>query len=85
MLFDAKGHLPGMPKSSPNGSVAQGVRQGWLDRPGRPIQPVASMVRRGAVSELDVLALEEIARHPYHQEFLALFGLRWLLVQSLAD
>jgi hypothetical protein len=43
------------------------------------------MVRRGAVSELDVLALEEIARHPYHQEFLALFGLRWLRVQSLAD
>lgn len=38
-----------------------------------------------AVSELDVLALEEIARHPYHQEFLALFGLRRLRMQSLAD
>ncbi|SJM29587.1 hypothetical protein BQ8482_111517 [Mesorhizobium delmotii] len=52
------------------------VKDGWIDRDER-CNLLPLLIRRGAVSELDVLTPEEIARHPYYQEFLAPFGLRW--------
>ncbi|RUV01681.1 MAG: helix-turn-helix transcriptional regulator [Mesorhizobium sp.] len=77
MLFDAKGHLPGIPKSRRMGpSLETYIKDGWIDRDDR-YNLLPLLVRRGAVSELDVLTPEEIARHPYYQEFLAPFGLRW--------
>ncbi len=77
MLFDMNGHLPGVPRSREMGPAFETyVRDGWIDRDERySMAPL--MVRRGVVSELDVLTPEEIAKRPYYQEFLAPFGLRW--------
>ncbi|MER8822622.1 helix-turn-helix transcriptional regulator [Mesorhizobium sp. M0991] len=77
MLFDIKGHLPSIPRSREMGpSFEAYVRDGWIERDERySLAPL--MVRRGVVSELDVLTPEEIAKRPYYQEFLAPFGLRW--------
>lgn len=77
ILFDAKGHLPGIPSSRGMGpSFEAYVRDGWIDRDDR-YNLVPLMVRRGVVSDLDALTPEEIGRKPYYQEFLAPHGLRW--------
>ncbi|MER8814676.1 helix-turn-helix transcriptional regulator [Mesorhizobium sp. M0923] len=77
MLFDMRSHLPSIPRSrkmSP--SFEAYVRDGWIDRDDR-YDLVPLMVRRGVVSELDVLTPEDMAKRPYYQEFLTPFGLRW--------
>ena len=77
MLFDAKGPLPRMPRSREMGpSFEVYVSDGWIDRDDR-YNLVPLIKHRGVVSDLDVLSSEEIDRHPYYQEFLAPFGLRW--------
>jgi DNA-binding CsgD family transcriptional regulator len=77
MLFDAKGPLPRVPRSREMGQAFEAyVRDGWIDRDDRyNLLPLVK--RRGVVSDLDLLSSEEIDRHPYYQEFLAPFGLRW--------
>ncbi|RVG01811.1 helix-turn-helix transcriptional regulator [Sinorhizobium meliloti] len=77
MLFDANGHLPGIPRSRSVGpSFDAYVRDGWIHRDIRyRIAPV--LHQRGAGVDLDIISDAEMARHPYYQDFLAPFGLRW--------
>lgn len=84
MLFDAKGQLPRVPRSGEMGPAFEAyVRDGWINRDDR-YNLVPLMVRRGVVTDLDILSSEEIARHPYYQEFLAPFGLRWFAGVKIA-
>ena len=52
------------------------VRDGWIHRDVR-YSGVPTLVRRGVATEFDFTTVDELARHPYYQEFQAPFGLRW--------
>jgi DNA-binding CsgD family transcriptional regulator len=52
------------------------VADGWIHRDMR-YSGVPAIVRRGVATEFDFTTADEIARHPYYQEFQAPFGLRW--------
>jgi DNA-binding CsgD family transcriptional regulator len=77
ILFDAKNHLPGIPRSRRmEPSFEAYVSKGWIDRDVRyRIAPV--LAQRSAATDFDILSPDQISRHPYYQEFLAPFGLRW--------
>ncbi|MER9963206.1 helix-turn-helix transcriptional regulator [Mesorhizobium sp. M0045] len=77
ILFDANNHLPGIPRGRTlEPSFDEYVRGGWIHRDIRyRIAPV--LHQRGAGVDLDIVSEAEMARHPYYQEFLAPFGLRW--------
>jgi len=77
LLFDMAGPLPGTPCSdSMLPSIEAYVRDGWIDRDER--YRLRSLIEmRGVATDLDLLGFDDIASHPYYQEFLAPFGLRW--------
>ncbi|TPK95521.1 helix-turn-helix transcriptional regulator [Mesorhizobium sp. B2-4-14] len=77
VLFDTKGHLPGIPRSaSMEPSFEAYVRDGWIHHDERyRIVPVIE--RRGVATDLDLLTVEEMHKHPYYREFLEPFDLRW--------
>lgn len=52
------------------------MRDGWHLRDERN-RGIPLMKRRGVIDDLDIFSREEIARHPYYQEFLAPHNLRW--------
>jgi DNA-binding CsgD family transcriptional regulator/PAS domain-containing protein len=76
-LFPVRGRLPNVPFS---GSIAPCteayVRDGWIHRDER-YRSVPVIGRCGVASEFDFTNADEIASHPYYQEFLGRFGLRW--------
>ncbi|WP_287305551.1 hypothetical protein [Mesorhizobium sp.] len=77
LLFDMKGHLPLVPCSRTMAPALDTyVRDGWIDRDER-YRLVNFLDRKGVTSEFDLLTSDDIAKHPYYQEFLAPFGLRW--------
>jgi hypothetical protein len=51
-------------------------RQGWYQRDER-YKGAATLMAKGVVDDLDILTAEAIARHPYYQDFLASFRLKW--------
>jgi PAS domain-containing protein len=76
-LFPIKGRLSRTPYSRSMGaSFEVYVRDGWINHDER-YRGARTMVRRGVMTDLDFATSAEIARHPYYQEFLAPFGLRW--------
>ncbi|ESY94644.1 helix-turn-helix transcriptional regulator [Mesorhizobium sp. LNHC209A00] len=77
VLFDTNGHLPDLPHSpSMRPSFEAYVRDGWNHRDER-YRIVPLIERRGVATDLDLLTADEMDKHPYYQEFLAPFGLRW--------
>ncbi|MBZ9963731.1 helix-turn-helix transcriptional regulator [Mesorhizobium sp. BR1-1-2] len=77
LLFDLNGHLPRIPHSrSTVGSFEAYVRDGWIHRDER-YRLIPFLRRKGVTTDLDIFTSEEIDRHPYYQEFLAHFDLRW--------
>ena len=52
-------------------------RQGWAERAEPRVRWAAALMRKAAMSNVDYMTLEEMARHPYHQELIAPHGLRW--------
>lgn len=52
------------------------VRDGWHLRDER-FRGVPLMQKTGVIDDLDISSAETIASHPYYQEFLAPYGLRW--------
>jgi DNA-binding CsgD family transcriptional regulator/PAS domain-containing protein len=79
------GPLPNVPFSqSLAPSFEAYVRDGWIHRDVRyRVTPV--MARRGVATELDIVTADEIATHPYWQEFLGRFGLRWFAGVKVAS
>lgn len=77
LLLPIKGRLPRIPcSSSMRASLDIYIRDGWIHRDER-YRGVQTMVQRGVTTDLDFASPAEIAGHPYYQEFLAPFGLRW--------
>lgn len=83
---DTKGRLPGIPRSaSIQPSFEAYVRDGWIHHDER-YRIVPLIERRGVATDLDLLTVEEMNKHPYYQEFLAPFDLRWFAgVKAAAD
>ena len=76
LLVPIQGRLPHVPQSrSLDASFETYVKDGWIHRDVR-YQCVPTMLRRGVATEFDFTTTDEIARHPYFQEFLAPHGLR---------
>lgn len=76
-LFPVKGRLPQLPYSpSMAESFETYVTDGWIHRDER-YRALPAVLRKGVATEFDFITPEEIARHPYYQEFLAPHGLRW--------
>nr|WP_245276301.1 helix-turn-helix transcriptional regulator [Mesorhizobium sp. LNHC220B00] len=77
VLFDTKGHLPGIPRSaSMQPSYEAYVRDGWIHHDER-YRVVPLVERRGVATDLDLLTVEEMNKRPYYREFLEPFGLKW--------
>ncbi|AJA59728.1 MULTISPECIES: helix-turn-helix transcriptional regulator [Bradyrhizobium] len=77
LLLPIKGRLPSIPCSgSMRASLDTYIRDGWIHRDER-YRGVQTMVQRGVTTDLDFASPAEISGHPYYQEFLAPFGLRW--------
>ena len=51
-------------------------RNGWYQRDER-YKGASTLMANGVVDDLDIFSTEAIDQHPYYQEFLAPFKLRW--------
>lgn len=84
LLFDIQGHLPILPRTR---SVARSfdayVSGGWIERDER-FRLVPFLRARGVATDEDLLTSDDVARHPYFQEFLAPCGLRWCALVKIA-
>lgn len=84
-LFPMRGRLPNVPHSrSMATSFEAYIRDGWVHRDER-YRGLPVMTRRGVVTDLDFMTADEIARHPYYQEFLAPLKLRWFAGVKVAS
>jgi DNA-binding CsgD family transcriptional regulator/PAS domain-containing protein len=84
LMFPIRGRLPGLPYSpslaAPHDAY---LRDGWIHRDER-YRGVPTLVRRNVFTEFDFTTPDEINRHPYYQEFLAPYGLRWCCCLKVA-
>jgi DNA-binding CsgD family transcriptional regulator len=79
------GSLPNIPKSPEMaGSFEAYIRERWVERDER-YRALPSIVRRGVGTEFDFTTPDDIARHPYYQEFLRPHGLRWFAGVKVAS
>jgi len=77
VVVPISGRLPSFPHTpSMEPSFERYVGDGWVTRDER-YKAVPAILGRGVATELDFTTPEEMARHPYYQEFLAPFDLRW--------
>src|SRR6266849_1314280 len=77
VLLPVRGRLPNIPFSLSMGeSVESYLKDGWVERDERYLAtPI--IAQRGVATESDFITTDAMARHPYYQDFLARFGLRW--------
>lgn len=77
LLFDVKGPLPRIPRSQASIPAFESyVEGGWIHRDER-YRLFPHLARCGVATDFDMFTPDDIARHPYYQEFLAAHGLRW--------
>lgn len=77
MLPLAGDALPNVPYTENISSAMEDYfRDGWHLRDER-MRTVPTLTQRGVADDFDGHSAEEIARHPYYQEFLAPYRLRW--------
>jgi DNA-binding CsgD family transcriptional regulator len=77
MLPLAGDSLPNVPYTENiSGAMEDYFRDGWHARDER-MRTVPTLTQRGVADDFDGHSVDEIARHPYYQEFLAPHGLRW--------
>jgi DNA-binding CsgD family transcriptional regulator len=77
IMIPVKGRLPNFPLTASMLPTAESYLQdGWIHRDER-YRAMPAFSRRGAATEFDFTDSDEIARHPFYQDFLARFGLRW--------
>ena len=75
VMIPAAGSAAGVPCSQSIGATTEAyVRDGWIARDERK-RAIPVMVRRGVMTDFDVFTPDQIARHPYYQEFLRPHGL----------
>jgi DNA-binding CsgD family transcriptional regulator len=79
------GRLPNFPFSPSLARSAEAyVRDGWIDRDLR-FRTTPVIARRGVATEFDYVTMDEIATHPFYQEFLGRFSLRWFAGVKVAS
>ncbi|TIP80247.1 MAG: helix-turn-helix transcriptional regulator, partial [Mesorhizobium sp.] len=84
LLLDMNGHLPHIPRSQSTARTHEAyVRDGWIHRDER-YRLAPFLARHGIATDLDLFTPDDIAKHPYYQEFLAPFGLRWCALVKVA-
>ena len=77
VLLQAKTAPIGVPASQSIGTAAEAYfGDGWATRDERT-RAAPVMLIRGVTTDLDIMSPDEMARHPYYQEFLAPHGLKW--------
>jgi DNA-binding CsgD family transcriptional regulator len=77
MLIPFQGALPNLLHSrSMARSVETYINDGWIQCDERR-RGVPMLLRRGVAIDFDFITSDEIARHPFYQELLAPYGLRW--------
>lgn len=77
-LFPERGKLPTLPLTeSMLPAFELYVRDRWYERDLRDKCRNIAARRGGVATDLDIVTPDIIAKHPYYQEFLAPFGLRW--------
>jgi DNA-binding CsgD family transcriptional regulator len=77
MLPLAGDTLPNVPYTeNVSGVMEDYFRDGWHLRDER-MRTVPTLTQRGVADDFDGHSAEEIARHPYYQEFLAPYRLQW--------
>jgi DNA-binding CsgD family transcriptional regulator len=77
LLIPFQGRLPNLPFSESIGSLVETyIRDGWIHRDER-VRCIPTLMRKGVASEFDFFTVDEIARHPYYQEFMSRHGFRW--------
>ena len=76
-LLPIRGLLPTVPLSqSMHGLFGAYSRDDWHERDERR-RGIPTMVRRGVMTDFDIVRPDEIGRSPYYQELLAPFKLQW--------
>ncbi|WP_245501897.1 helix-turn-helix transcriptional regulator [Mesorhizobium sp. M2A.F.Ca.ET.039.01.1.1] len=84
LLFDVKGCFPRIPHSQSAAPAFESyVEGGWINRDER-YRLTPSLMRNGVATDLDLFTPDDIATHPYYQEFLAPLGLRWYAAVKVA-
>ncbi|WGR98244.1 hypothetical protein MTX26_28935 [Bradyrhizobium sp. ISRA443] len=84
-LLPVRGKLPDIPFSLSIGeSVETYIKDKWVERDERYLC-VPALARRGVATEFDFTSADAMARHPYYQDFLAKFGLRWFAGVKVAS
>ena len=77
IVVPISGRLPFLPRTrSMEPSFERYIEDSWVMRDER-YRAVPIILKRGVATEFDFTAPDEMARHPYYQEFLAPFNLRW--------
>jgi DNA-binding CsgD family transcriptional regulator len=77
LLFPVRDRTPSMALSdSMRPALDSYVHEGWIQRDER-CRSLPAFMRKGVSCEFDFTTPEEMARHPYYQEFLSPHGLRW--------
>jgi DNA-binding CsgD family transcriptional regulator len=77
VLLPLKCRLPHFPRSRSLADASESyVKDGWIQLDDR-FQCMPALVRNGVATEFDFTTTDQIARHPFWQEFLAPHGLRW--------
>jgi DNA-binding CsgD family transcriptional regulator len=76
-LFPIQGRLPMVPRSKSLAAAFETyIRDGWIYHDER-YRAWPACVRKGVATDFDFTTTDEIAGHPYYQEFLTPHGLRW--------
>lgn len=77
IMLPVKGRLPDFPlTASMHAPIEAYLRDGWIHRDER-YRSMPAFSRRGVSTDFDFTNAAEIANHPYYQDYLARFGLRW--------
>lgn len=76
-IVPLKGAFSGLPTTKCfEEAIDAYIRDGWVDRDIR-FSGVSTMRRAGVATDLDIMTPEAISKHPYYQEWLRPFGLKW--------
>jgi len=77
VVVPISGRLPSFPHTrSVEPAFERYIEDGWVTRDER-YRAVPIILNRGLATEFDFTNPDEISRHPYYQEFVAPFQLRW--------
>jgi len=87
VVFPLRGMLPYMPAAkSMEECFDVYVRDGWMNRDERMIRGFDKLIRKGVVTDDDIMSEQEIRKSPYYQDFLGRLNLKgWVAIRVGSD